>query len=460
MPWLAVARARTPSVAATTWAETTSHTLARTRISGAVCRSRSARARVARSVTRPPYGPRRRSAAVPQRPERGLARLPGEPVEEDLAVEVVDLVLQRAGQEAGALESQRLAVHVEPLHDGVHRPPRGRPDAGDGQAALVAVLGLLGQLDDPRVDQVPDASVDIVGEGAQPDADLRCGDAGPARVGDGVLQVAHERRQLLVEAAHLVGGGAEDRVTELADGTDRHGASLPTHPVCQPATPGRARASAQPDATESRHRSGSSPAATNTATASSGACCSRASAGSTAVTTSMASPCPAAQYRVATASGSAVPAKRPACRARSAASTSSAKVLSATAGSSRSAAASNIARYRKGSLRALWRYAAPSAARSRTGSPLRGTAASRSASRAKPSWRTARHRPGMPPKCVYSAVVEVPTRSASDRALTGSRRASSSAAVYTRARRTAGSAARGMLHIVPRRCYITLSHNP
>src|SRR3712207_6706161 len=201
MPWLAVARARTPSVAATTWAETTSHTLARTRISGAVCRSRRVRARVARSVTAPPYGPRRRSAAVAQRPERGLARLPGEPVEEDLAVEVVDLVLQRARHETGALQPDRLAVHVEPLHDGVHRPHRGRPQAGDGQAALVAVLGLLGQLDDPRVDHVPDASVDVVGEGSQLDADLRRGDAGPAGAGAGVLQ---DRKSTRLNSSHAI----------------------------------------------------------------------------------------------------------------------------------------------------------------------------------------------------------------------------------------------------------------
>ena len=51
--WLAVARARTPSVPATTWAEATSQTLASTRISGAVCRSRRVRARAARSGIRP-----------------------------------------------------------------------------------------------------------------------------------------------------------------------------------------------------------------------------------------------------------------------------------------------------------------------------------------------------------------------------------------------------------------------
>src|SRR5688572_2650539 len=52
MEWLAVASARTPSVAATTFADATSHTFASTRISGARCRSSSVRARAARSVMR------------------------------------------------------------------------------------------------------------------------------------------------------------------------------------------------------------------------------------------------------------------------------------------------------------------------------------------------------------------------------------------------------------------------
>src|SRR3954447_16722419 len=167
MPWLAVARARTPSVAATTWAETTSHTLVRTRISGAVCRSSMVRARVARSVTAATV----RGSARAQGPQRGLAGLAGQPVEEDLAVEVVDLVLQAARHEPGARQPQRLPVDVEPLDDGLHRPHRGRPQPRDGQAALVAVLDLLGQLDDPRVDQVADLAVDVVAEhpGAHPD---------------------------------------------------------------------------------------------------------------------------------------------------------------------------------------------------------------------------------------------------------------------------------------------------
>src|SRR3712207_7987701 len=59
------------------------------------------------------------------------------------------------------------------------------------------------------VDHVPDAPVDVVGERAQPDADLRRGHTGPAGVGDGVLEVADESSQLLVEAR------SEEHTSEL-----------------------------------------------------------------------------------------------------------------------------------------------------------------------------------------------------------------------------------------------------
>src|SRR3712207_1399342 len=101
MPRLAVASAPTPSVAAITRAETTSHTLVRTRIPGVVCRSRRVRARAARSVT--PVTVAR--SVVAQGPQSRLAGLAGEPVEEELAVQVVHLVLQAAGHEPAALQA-------------------------------------------------------------------------------------------------------------------------------------------------------------------------------------------------------------------------------------------------------------------------------------------------------------------------------------------------------------------
>src|SRR4051812_14508518 len=81
-------------------------------------------------------GPARAMSAVPERAERLLAGLAGEAVEEDLAVEVVDLVLEAARHESAALDPQWLAVHVEALHDGVHRAHGGRVEPGHRQAPL------------------------------------------------------------------------------------------------------------------------------------------------------------------------------------------------------------------------------------------------------------------------------------------------------------------------------------
>src|SRR3954454_11288183 len=167
-------------------------------------------------------GSRKGTSAGAQGAEGALAGLTGQPVEEERAVEVVHLVLERAGHQPAALQPQGLAVHVEALHRGVHGAHRRRPDPRHREAALVAVLGLLRQLHDHRVDHVPHDSVDVVGEGPQAHPDLRSSQPGPAGVVDGLQQVTHQGGQVTVEGPHLVGGRAEHGVTELADGADGH----------------------------------------------------------------------------------------------------------------------------------------------------------------------------------------------------------------------------------------------
>src|SRR3954453_12236828 len=65
-------------------------------------------------------GSRKGTSAVAQGAEGALAGLTGQPVEEERAVEVVHLVLERAGHQPAALQPQGPAVHVEALHRGVH----------------------------------------------------------------------------------------------------------------------------------------------------------------------------------------------------------------------------------------------------------------------------------------------------------------------------------------------------
>ena len=70
-----------------------------------------------------------------------------EPVDEQDAVQVVGLVLDAAGQQLGALERHRLAVHVEALGD--HAPRRawsGRPGRGSDRQPSSSSSSLLGQV--------------------------------------------------------------------------------------------------------------------------------------------------------------------------------------------------------------------------------------------------------------------------------------------------------------------------
>ena len=131
-------------------------------------------------------------------------------------------MLDRAGEQLGALDGDRLAVHVEALGDHGQRAAAVEGQLRDRQAALGAELLLVGQVED-RVDQVADLAVDVPGEDPQPDADLRRGQAGPGRLEHRVGEVLDELAQLLVEVDHLDRALAQHRVAEQADGLDHHG---------------------------------------------------------------------------------------------------------------------------------------------------------------------------------------------------------------------------------------------
>ena len=131
---------------------------------------------------------------------------------------------QMAAQPEHELEPERLRVEVV----------RSYPTALAMPDALLA----LGPAQ-PVVHDVPLDAVDPVGEDLQSDPDLRGGQAHAADVGHRLLHVPHEPPERVVEVHHLVGGGAQHRVADLADGADRHSAGLPTRPVSQLAEGGR-----------------------------------------------------------------------------------------------------------------------------------------------------------------------------------------------------------------------------
>src|SRR3712207_6630465 len=79
------------------------------------------------------------------RPHRALAGLRVEPLDEEHPVEVVGLVLDRAGQQVGPLHHERLSVHVEAAGDDLTGSTAVEREVRDREAALLTVLGLLRQ---------------------------------------------------------------------------------------------------------------------------------------------------------------------------------------------------------------------------------------------------------------------------------------------------------------------------
>src|SRR5690625_1965913 len=160
---------------------------------------------------------------------RLLALRPVEAVDIEHAVEVVHLVLEAAGHELLPLDDDLLAVEVDPLDAGVPGALGGEPQAGDGQAALVAVLVLvLGDLDETRVEDVADVVLDVPRERPQAHPDLVGGQAGPALVVDRLEQVLHQRLDAVVDLRDRFARGTQDRVAHDADVSHCHGNQFPT----------------------------------------------------------------------------------------------------------------------------------------------------------------------------------------------------------------------------------------
>ena len=148
-------------------------------------------------------------------------------IDEKHAVEVVGLVLDGPGQSVGALDRDRVAIHVLTVGDnmGLAHAVEGEP--GYGQASFGAVLLLRGREMQYRVDEVALLVLaDVVGEHSQSDADLVRGQPGPGGGQHRLLQIGDQAAQLGVEDGDRLSRGAQDRVPEQANGLRRHGESL------------------------------------------------------------------------------------------------------------------------------------------------------------------------------------------------------------------------------------------
>src|SRR5205085_721284 len=141
------------------------------------------------------------------------------PVEDQLAVEVVELVLGHPSRELLELEPYRPAALVAPLDRHADTPLDRHEHALEGEAALVVRLGLLASLDDRRVHERRGRLFLVALEDEDPpqDADLRRGDADTSRILHQVPHPRDERLEVVVEALDLARLHPQDRVGVLAD---------------------------------------------------------------------------------------------------------------------------------------------------------------------------------------------------------------------------------------------------
>src|SRR5690606_33097520 len=96
--------------------------------------------------------PPRSEAAEEVAPERRP-----DAIDEQHAVEVIHLVLQRASEQPPAFDHARLSVPIERLHRGAFRPDHRRGEAGDAEAAFLLELEAF-PCDERRVDADEDRS--------------------------------------------------------------------------------------------------------------------------------------------------------------------------------------------------------------------------------------------------------------------------------------------------------------
>src|SRR5215211_1744072 len=144
-----------------------------------------------------------------------------EVVDVELAVEVVELVLECAAQQPRARDLDLAPAAILRRDPDLLLPGDVRRVPGNGEATLeIAVLAR--RSDDPRVHELMDAVVDLDDAGVERLADLRRRETDTRRVAHRRGQVVEEAVQELVEARDGLALEAKPRVTEQDDRADAH----------------------------------------------------------------------------------------------------------------------------------------------------------------------------------------------------------------------------------------------
>src|SRR5258705_3091993 len=158
--------------------------------------------------------------------ERGGAFEDAQVVEEQPAVEVVDLVLETAREQLRRLDLVLLPLEIHRADDDVLRSLDVRVDVGNREAALLRLVLRGASVDDRGIDHDERLSVDLDhGESLGP-PDLRGREADPTRV---VHRLEHVRDEAADFVRHLRdrrGGLAENGIAGDADVENAHGAAI------------------------------------------------------------------------------------------------------------------------------------------------------------------------------------------------------------------------------------------
>ena len=155
-----------------------------------------------------------------------LPHAPREAVNEQLAIQVIHLVLDAACQQALALDHDGLIQPIDSPYSDVLSPLDRIPQPWKGEASLLLFLLTLDGLDH-GVHKMSDPAIDVIGKDAAAYPDLVGGQARATRRGNGLFEIGHQADERPAELVNGIAAGTKHGITDQADGTLGHRAILP-----------------------------------------------------------------------------------------------------------------------------------------------------------------------------------------------------------------------------------------